>query len=54
MELKKIEGYSQTRDATCFREAIEARVESGQQFLKTPAPFIRKSPALAMTSVTAT
>lgn len=53
MELKKIEGYSTTRDAACFRKAIEARVEGGQQF-QTPAPFIiRKPPALDLAGTAA-
>lgn len=49
MELKKIEGYSGTRDAACMRDAIEYRVEVAQRN-KTPAPFIiRKSaPATEM------
>lgn len=39
MDLKKIEGFSKTKEAGCMRDAIEHRVEAGQR-IKTPAPFI--------------
>ncbi|MDF3025475.1 MAG: hypothetical protein K0R10_2836 [Alphaproteobacteria bacterium] len=45
MDMKKIEGFTTTRDAAMTAKAIEFRVDGGQQF-QTPAPFIRQAPAV--------